>query len=263
MNVIDWRNQDRTHNNIPPSYNIYVRYKDGTENPIDAISSELFSSKNSSISYEDYPEYEIDLVKLADDCYGISSIESHYESNLVDELEKYGSEYLTSHDYLLRIETSNGDFDLKKQTILMLVEIFAKTAYNELGAFTEDGRFISLDELLSWKLSKELVPLNIYAEWTEMVENQFSTIIEMMNQFMELIVSVKPLNYIGRIIISTTDDIESKVIKNYGGKKWMRITNFLRGVEPGDIDIGRKFGEDYVELRESSVPDHKHQVQLI
>ena len=72
--------------------------------------------------------------------------------------------------------------------------------------------------------------------------------------------SVPPLNYIGRIIISHTDDTEQKVIANYGGKRWRRIENFLRGVgekDPNNI-IGQKTGEEYVALRESNIPVHSH-----
>ena len=58
--------------------------------------------------------------------------------------------------------------------------------------------------------------------------------------------------------MSATDDVESKVIANYGGKHWRRITNFLRGVDADDPDIGKKFGEEYVCLRESNVPVHTH-----
>ena len=76
----------------------------------------------------------------------------------------------------------------------------------------------------------------------------------------ELFASVPPLNYIGRIIISYTDDIEQKVIANYGGKSWRRIENFLRGVRLDDEENipGRKIGEAYVALRESNIPIHAH-----
>ena len=73
-------------------------------------------------------------------------------------------------------------------------------------------------------------------------------------------VSVPPLNYIGRIIVSYTDDTEQKVIAHYGGKSWRRIENFLRGVTDDDPENipGQKIGEEYVALRESNVPIHAH-----
>lgn len=74
--------------------------------------------------------------------------------------------------------------------------------------------------------------------------------------------SIRPLNYPGRIIVSVTDDIESKVIANYGGRRWKRITNFLRGVDGSDPSIGQKIGEEYVCLRESDIPTHTHPVVL-
>ena len=84
-----------------------------------------------------------------------------------------------------------------------------------------------------------------------------------MIEFMSLLIEVKPISYPGRIIISTTDDIESKVIKNYGGRKWKRVVNFLRGVDLDSTELGVKFGEAYVELRESNVPNHTHEVKTI
>ena len=38
--------------------------------------------------------------------------------------------------------------------------------------------------------------------------------------------------------------------------------NFLRGVEDSDPAVGHKLGETYVELRQSSVPIHTHNVRL-
>ena len=72
------------------------------------------------------------------------------------------------------------------------------------------------------------------------------------------------MNYIGRIIISYTDDTEQKVIANYGGKAWRRIENFLRGVDENNPENipGQKFGEEYVELRESNIPIHSHSETL-
>lgn len=69
------------------------------------------------------------------------------------------------------------------------------------------------------------------------------------------------MNYRGRIIVSVTDDTEKKVIKHYGGKSWKRVVNFLRGVDNNDSGLGKKFGEEYVCLRQSNVPIHTHNVQ--
>ena len=74
-------------------------------------------------------------------------------------------------------------------------------------------------------------------------------------------VSVKPLTYVGRVVMSTTDDTEQKVIAHYGGKRWMRIENFLRGVD-ADSELGKRLGEEYVCLRESNVPIHTHNETL-
>ncbi len=68
--------------------------------------------------------------------------------------------------------------------------------------------------------------------------------------------------YAGRIIMSVTDDTEKKVIEHYGGARWRRIPNFLRGVEKDDLAFGEKAGEEYVCLRQSNVPIHTHDVSV-
>ena len=79
-----------------------------------------------------------------------------------------------------------------------------------------------------------------------------------------LLASMKPIVYVGKIIISTTDNTEEKVIKNYGGVKWRRMLNFLRGVNEEETEnhlkLGNKWGEANVCLRESNVPIHTHTV---
>ena len=69
------------------------------------------------------------------------------------------------------------------------------------------------------------------------------------------------MNYVGRIIVSTTDALEREVIEHYGGKRWRRIMNFLRGIDINDSGLGKKFGEEFVCLRESNVPIHTHEVR--
>ena len=83
-----------------------------------------------------------------------------------------------------------------------------------------------------------------------------------MNEVKELLVSIRPMNYVGRLIMSVEDDTEQKVIKHYGGRHWRRITNFLKGVDKDDPSLGDKCGEEYVCLRESNVPIHTHNLTL-
>lgn len=75
-------------------------------------------------------------------------------------------------------------------------------------------------------------------------------------------IAVKPYTYAGRIVISTTDDTELKVIKNYGGKQWRRVLNFLRGVDETSSDLGKRLGESKVCLRSSHIPNHTHKMSL-
>lgn len=101
-----------------------------------------------------------------------------------------------------------------------------------------------------------------FVKWYAEKLRRIKAIAEKIRTARELMVCVPPVNYVGRIIVTTTDDTEQKVVANYGGKHWRRIENFLRGVEKNDPAIGRKWGEEYVELRESNVPVHQHQSHL-
>ena len=77
----------------------------------------------------------------------------------------------------------------------------------------------------------------------------------------QLMLSIKPLTYVGRVVMSTTDDTEQKVIAHYGGRRWMRIENFLRGVDD-ESELRKRMGEEYVCLRKSNVPIHTHNETL-
>lgn len=139
----------------------------------------------------------------------------------------------------------------------MLLDIFADRANKELS--TRDD---TLQELLTPHLEYNLMPTLEFMDWYAQKTRQLDELQEKVALANELSVSVLPLNYIGRIIVSSTDDTEQKVISKYGGKHWRRIENFLRGVGQDDPDVGKKLGEEYVELRESNVPIHTHKETL-
>lgn len=113
-------------------------------------------------------------------------------------------------------------------------------------------------DILKPKLDETLVPKSEFFGWYSDMIKKLKEISDLMVELNDLCVAVPPMNYCGRIIVSTTDDTEQKVIKHYGGKQWRRITNFLRGVGENDDGFGKKHGEEYVCLRESSVPIHTH-----
>ena len=108
----------------------------------------------------------------------------------------------------------------------MLLDIFATKTNKELS--TEDS---SMQELLMKHLDRLLIPVSEFMQWYNEKVKQLDEIEAKIETIRRLIKSVPPLNYIGRIIISFTDDTEQKVIANYGGKSWRRIENFLRGVK--------------------------------
>ena len=72
---------------------------------------------------------------------------------------------MTEHDYILRIETQNGDMELKKQTIDMLSSIFSKYSYVNLGCKLDDGHFITINDILKVILDDELLTINDYYKW--------------------------------------------------------------------------------------------------
>ena len=84
LNVLDWRNADRTHNNVPPSYNIFIRYRDF------GITSRNLESSNDDNGK--YLENQFDLNEITEKYGEMCSVEAHYESDFVDELEKYEKE---------------------------------------------------------------------------------------------------------------------------------------------------------------------------
>lgn len=196
----------------------------------------------------------------------------------VPDLDEFQDEDLTSHDYLLRMTLdgiADGDVKIMKQGVQMLLDIFAGDAFKRLskilGKDTDhDGVVTSLDEgsvpvtmeqILKPKLDQELVPKGEFMFWYCQQLDALDRIYAKIELIRDMLNSMKPMNYTGRIIISATDDTEQKVIQHYGGKRWRRIENFLRGVNGGTIeerDFGKKLGEEYVCLRESNIPLHTH-----
>jgi len=127
--------------------------------------------------------------------------------------------------------------------------------------------FVTLAQIMKPKLDRELIPISEFMAWYNHCTEVLDRIIAKLQTLKELLQSVKPMTYVGRIIISTTDDIEQKVIQKYGGTRWRRVMNFLRGVESDnenktDEVLGRKLGEEYVCLRESNIPTHTHKIQV-
>lgn len=169
-------------------------------------------------------------------------------------------ENLTPHDYILRITHEMGSqVKLMKQGLQMLLDIFATQTNNELS--TNEG---TMQELLMKHLDNILMPKSEFLQWYVQKMDALNDLEQKLVVAQGLVLSVPPLNYVGRIVVSYTDDTEKKVIANYGGKSWRRIENFVRGVRKDDLyNIpGQKLGEDYVELRESNMPVHTHSETL-
>ena len=151
---------------------------------------------------------------------------------MVGELPDYVEENLTPHDYILRIAyDGKQQIQLWRQGLQMLLDIFSDKTNKELS--TEDG---SMKELLMKLLDGLLMTVSEFMQWYDQASKRLDAIEEKIEIAEQLCKSVPPLNYIGRIIISYTDDTEQKVIANYGGKSWRRIENFLRGVNEDNPD---------------------------
>ena len=249
QNVLDWRNPKKTHNNVPPCLNIYARYWQQTQREpnLRMASCEDMLQRMAEIR----GVYQSSL--LAE---GGSAAEAKYDSTMVCELEKYGQENLTKRDCILRMALDcDEQVRIMRQSLQMLLDIFATKTNDELS--TSNG---TMQELLMRHLDNILMPVDEFMQWYIKKSKQLDEISKKIELAKELAVSVPPLNHIGRIIVSYTDDTEQKVIAHYGGKSWRRIENFLRGVNEDDANniLGRKWGEDYVALRESNVPVHAH-----
>ena len=193
-----------------------------------------------------------------------SSVETKYDQTTVSDLEEFTKADFTDSDLLLRIssdDSMDGNLKLMKQTLKVLLDIFVDTTEKDLSV-TVGNRTYTLEELVRPKLDRELVLRSEFLFWYNTCMKRLAEAERKIQTIGELSLSVPVLPYVGKIIISTTDDTEKKVISHYGGKKWVRIVNFLRGVVDGsDEMLGRKMGEEYVCLRESNIPIHTHDVQ--
>ena len=192
-----------------------------------------------------------------------SVAEAQYRSWDIAQIDGgYGASSLTTHDYLLRMALDgSGNVNMMKQTVEMFLDIFSQECADELGVDI-DGYFASILELVKPKLDEDLVPKERFMVWYDTQLERLEQIDRDIEYIKQLLVSIQPVTYPGRIIMSATDDLETKVVAHYGGKKWRRIENFLRGVEEDDADVGRRFGEEYVCLRESNIPIHTHTARL-
>ena len=134
QNVIDWRNRTKTHDNIPPSVNIYVRYCTNA------------STKGIAMMSARHAMAPIDEEKW-------SAAEAQYQSLTVPELQdNYIAENMTAHDYLLRMSLDcvpGDDVRLMKQSVQMLLDIFAKTVSDCLGENLSNGNgFATMEKIV-------------------------------------------------------------------------------------------------------------------
>ena len=107
-NVLDWRTRTRTHNNVPPSLNMYIRCCTGLGRELDYGTSSPRSRQSEK---------------------AWSAAEAQYQSFLVPDLDTYTKDDLTLHDCLLRMtldENAEGNVRLMRQTIQMLMDIFVE-----------------------------------------------------------------------------------------------------------------------------------------
>lgn len=173
-------------------------------------------------------------------------------STVVPNLPEY-VEDLTPHDCLLRLSLGDdGNAKLNKQCVQTLLDIFSRSTIVEVG---------DLEEQFKDKLAGLLKKTAFSHDCQKMVD-RLTAIGRKIEELEKMSLSIPPITYVGRVVMSLTDDLERKVIEHYGGKRWRRITNFLRGVDGFSPELGRKWGEEYVCLRESNVPIHTHDVKL-
>lgn len=159
-----------------------------------------------------------------------------------------------------------GGVKIMKQSMRMLLDLFTEDCNADLSEVGSDGTVYSMEEILKPILDRELVTKSEFVAWYNECMERLNEIGRKLQILKNLLASMKPIVYVGKIIISTTDNTEDKVIQHYGGVRWRRMLNFLRGVHEEEDDnrlrLGNKWGESYVCLRESNVPIHTHMVTL-
>ena len=264
-NVLNWRDRKQSHNNIPPATNILIRRaKEDDRTILDAIArksstSFAFSTETTSRNGGSKVRTSFDIDDFDDK--PISYVEAQHFSSAVSELPDYVQENLTSRDCILRMsssdgQTADGGIKLMRQTIRNLLDIFADKTFKNLSSPEHP-----MDRMLEKKLDECLVPRNKYMSWHNGTLDKIKELQGKLDILRQMLASMKPVTYVGRIILSTKDDTEQKVIRNYGGRKWRRLTNFLRGTNPG-LETEGKLGEEFVCLRESNIPIHAHNMKV-
>ena len=122
-NVFDWRYTKRSHNNLPPYTNIYIRYNDTIQQKKSAVEmSSSFESRNLGQELE-----KLETTKS-------SIIEPAYESKNVYELESYQKENVTDNDFILRLSLDeDGNPILLRQSLKHFLSIFVDVANDTLS----------------------------------------------------------------------------------------------------------------------------------
>jgi len=265
-NVLNWRDRKQSHNNIPPATNILIRRnKEDDKTILGAIArksstSFAFSTKTTSRNGGSKVRTSFGIDDFDDK--PISYVEAQHFSSPVHGLPDYVQENLTSRDCILRMsssdgQTTDGGIKLMRQTIRNLLDIFTDKTFKNLSSPEHP-----MDKMLEEKLDECLVPRNKYMSWHNETLDKIKELQGKLDILRQMLASMKPVTYVGRIILSTKDDTEQKVIRNYGGRKWRRLTNFLRGTNPG-LETEGKLGEEFVCLRESNIPIHAHNMKKV
>ena len=165
QNVIDWRSRRRTHNNMPPVTDIWIRCKEymaGDEANLPTTRfGEAISEQQTQIDNNDI---------VADSMTRECIIEAQYDSKTVPELESYGKSNMTEHDFLLRLQLDKdtGDVQLRKQTVDMLLTIFQEDGENRYGKTFKVGNeqiLVSMSDILGQRLAEEFVPKTEFTYW--------------------------------------------------------------------------------------------------
>ena len=242
QNILGFRDKARTHNNIPPCTNVHVRYGKwleeagrGTPRAAQAESEEL----------------------------AWNPAEVQHRSLRVPELDEFTVDDLTGKDCMLRmtLDEETGEAKLMRQDIQTFLGIFSDDAGRRLSMDIGETN-IPLGKLLAPKLDSELVPRREYMSWHAKKLAQMEALSARIAELEDMLGARKPAVYAGRVVISTTDATERDVVAHYGGKRWRRIENFLRGVDAESAEeergFGQKLGEEHVCLRSSNIPIHAH-----
>lgn len=107
----------------------------------------------------------------------------------------------------MTLDDKQEDVVLRKQSVKHLLGIFSEKTWRDLSITVGEHTY-PMEDILRVKLDKLLIPKSEFIQWYNGIVKQLNEIRDMLEELKRLQISIKPRTYLGRVIISTTDDTE-------------------------------------------------------